>query len=331
VRIASLLPAATEIVVALGLGDQLVAVTFECAAAVRARCPVVVDTAIPEGLAPAQIDTWVRERAARGLPLYELDRAALAAAAPDLILTQDLCRVCALPAATVAEACQVIGTDAEVLSLAPHSVDDVLAAVDAVGRAAGDPTAAGVLVASLRERLAAVERAVAGEERPRVLVLEWTDPPYLAGHWVPELVLRAGGQPVGAIPGGRSVAAAWTDLPSADVVVVAPCGFGLDDALAQCPAVAAQLPGVPLVAIDAAGYVVQAGPALVDGVEALAWAFHPDAVVPPPAGRITHVPASGGPAQRSTVAPIRSAASVSELSRSTPRGSTAPSQPGPAT
>jgi iron complex transport system substrate-binding protein len=116
VRIASLLPAATEIVVALGLGDRLVAVTFECASAVRARCPVVVDTVLPADLAPAEIDVWVRDRTARGLPLYELDRAALAAADPDLILTQDLCRVCALPAATVAEACRAIGTDAAVLS-----------------------------------------------------------------------------------------------------------------------------------------------------------------------------------------------------------------------
>jgi iron complex transport system substrate-binding protein len=286
VRIASLLPAATEIVVALGLADHLVAVTFECAAAIRAWCPVVVDTVIPADLSPAQIDTWVRERAARALPLYELDRAALAAAAPDLILTQDLCRVCALPSATVAEACRVIGTDAEVMTLDPHSVNDVLDAVDAVGRAAKAADAAAALTGSLRERLAAVRRAVAARPRPRVLVLEWTDPPYLAGHWVPELVRRAGGYPVGALPGERSVAAAWTDLPEADLVLVAPCGYGLDQALAQCPTVATRLPGVPLLAIDSANYVVQAGPALVDGVEALAWALHPDDVPPPPPGRV---------------------------------------------
>ncbi len=136
-RIASLLPAATEIVRALGLADRLVGVTFECASEARARCPVVVDTAIPPGLAPAEIDAWVRDRAARGLPMYELDRAALAALRPDLILTQDLCRVCALPAGTVADACRLIGTDAEVLSLDPHTLDEVLDAVGAVGRAAG--------------------------------------------------------------------------------------------------------------------------------------------------------------------------------------------------
>jgi iron complex transport system substrate-binding protein len=286
VRIASLLPAATEMVTALGLADRLVAVTFECAAEARQRCPVVVDTVIPPDLTPAGIDAWVHDRAARGLPLYELDRAALAAADPDLILTQDLCRVCALPAATVEEACRAIGTDAVVLSIDPHSLDDVLDAVAAVGRAAGATEAAELLVADLRARLRAVERAVAGRPRPRVLLLEWTDPPYLAGHWVPELVRRAGGEPVGAVEGGRSVAVPWPELPPADVVVVAPCGMGLTAALDQCAAVAERLPGVPLLAIDSASYVVQAGPALVDGVEALAWALHPDAVPEPPPGRV---------------------------------------------
>jgi iron complex transport system substrate-binding protein len=289
VRIASLLPAATEIVVALGLSEQLAAVTFECAEPARSRCPVVVAPALPAGLAPAEIDAWVRDRVAADLPMYELDRAALAAADPDLILTQDLCRVCALPAGTVAEACRAIGTDAAVVSLDPHSLDDVLDAVLAVGRAAGAEPAALALVAGLRERLATVERAVAGRDRPRVLVLEWTDPPYLAGHWVPELVRRAGGHPVGAIEGGRSIAAEWAQLPPADVVVVAPCGVGLAEALEQSAAVAARLPDAALVAIDSAGYVVQAGPALVAGVEALAWALHPDAVDEPPPGRIARV------------------------------------------
>ncbi|MGY1691958.1 ABC transporter substrate-binding protein [Geodermatophilus sp. SYSU D01105] len=285
-RIASLLPAATEMVTALGLADRLVAVTFECAAEARERCPVVVDTVIPPGLTPGEIDAWVHDRAARGLHLYELDRAALAAADPDLILTQDLCRVCALPAATVEEACRVIGTDATVLSIDPHGLDDVLDAVAAVGRAAGAAGTAEALVGDLRARLKAVERAVAGRPRPRVLVLEWTDPPYLAGHWVPELVRRAGGEPVGAVEGGNSVAVGWSELPPADLVVVAPCGVGLAEALDQCASVAGHLPGVPLLAIDSAGYVVQAGPALVDGVEALAWALHPDAVPEPPPGRV---------------------------------------------
>jgi iron complex transport system substrate-binding protein len=250
---------------------------------------VVVDTAIPSGLAPAAIDAWVRDRLARDLPMYELDRAALAALAPDLILTQDLCAVCALPAGTVEDACRLIGTDAEVLSFDPHTLDDVLQSIQDIGRAAGVPSAGVALSGALRDRLTAVEAAVAGRPRPRVLVLEWTDPPFLAGHWVPELVSRAGGDPVGGDAGGRSVTAAWDELPEADVVVVAPCGFGLDAALEQSAAVAARLPGVPLIAIDSARFVVQPGPSLVDGVEALAWAFHPDAVAEPPQGRIAWV------------------------------------------
>ncbi|MFW3168606.1 ABC transporter substrate-binding protein [Geodermatophilus sp. CPCC 206100] len=292
-RIASLLPAATEMVTALGLADRLVAVTFECAAAARERAPVVVDTALPAELSPAQVDAWVRDRVGRDLPLYELDRAALAAAAPDLVLTQDLCRVCALPAGTVEDACRALGISAAVLAVDPHTLDEVLDALLAVGSAAGVPAAAEALVAGLRARLAAVERAVAGRPRPRVLVLEWTDPPFLPGHWVPDLVRRAGGDPVGAGDGGRSVAAAWRDLPPADLVVVAPCGMDLAAALDQCPAVAGRLPGVPLLAIDSAAHVVQAGPGLVDGIEALGWAFHPDAVPEPPPGRVARPSGTG--------------------------------------
>jgi len=289
VRIASLLPAATEIVTALGAADRLVAVTFECAAEIRDRLPVVVDTAIPHGLEPAEIDGWVRDRAGRGLPMYELDSQALADLAPDLILTQDLCRVCALPAGTVEDACRLIGTDADVLSLDPHTLEEVLASIAAVGQASGMHDEAAALVEQLRARLAAVDRAVAGRPRPRVLVLEWTDPPFLPGHWVPELVTRAGGTPVGGLSGGRSVSAAWEDLPPADVVVVAPCGFDLDGALAQCGAVAARLPRASLLAIDSGRFVVQPGPSLIDGIEALAWAFHPDAVPEPPPGRVARV------------------------------------------
>jgi iron complex transport system substrate-binding protein len=287
-RIASLLPAATEIAAAVGLVEDLVAVTFECdhPDGIRDRVPVVVDTALPPGLDPAAIDAVVRDRAARGLPMYEVDAAALGRLAPDLILTQDLCRVCALPAGSVADALALIGSDADVLSVDPHSVDDVLAAITEIGRRGGAAAAAAALVDGLRARLAAVGRAVAGRAAPRVLVLEWTDPPFLAGHWVPELVRRAGGEPVGGVDAGRSVTADWADLPHADVVVVAPCGYGLADALAQADAVRHLLPDVPVLAMDSAAYVVRAGPRLVDGIEALAWALHPGALPEPPPGRI---------------------------------------------
>jgi iron complex transport system substrate-binding protein len=292
-RIASLLPAATEIAAAVGLADDLVAVTFECdhPAGIRERHPVVVDTALPAGLSPGEIDAVVRDRVARGLPMYEVDAAALGGLAPDLILTQDLCRVCALPAGTVADALARIGCDADVLSIDPHTVDEVLAAIAEVGRRGGAEAAADALVAALRGRLAAVHGAVADRPRPRVLVLEWTDPPFLAGHWVPELVRRAGGEPVAGVDGGRSVTATWDELAATpvDTILVAPCGYGLDAAVAQAGPVRERLPGVPVVAIDSAAYVVRAGPRLVDGVEALAWALHPDAVPEPPPGRVALV------------------------------------------
>jgi iron complex transport system substrate-binding protein len=290
-RIASLLPAATEIVGALGLEQFLAAVTFECddPPGIRERRPVVVDTALPPGLTPGEIDAIVTERVARGLPLYDLDREVLAGVAPDLILTQDLCRVCALPAGTVDEALDAIGITADVLSIDPHTLDDVLGSILAVGAHAGVPEVADRLVAGLRDRLAAVRDAVAGRPVPRVLVLEWTDPPFLAGHWVPEMVHRAGGAAVGAVEGGRSVGAGWDALPGADLVLVAPCGFGLDSAVAQAREVRERLPGPAVVAIDSAAYVVRAGPRLVDGVEAIAWALHPDAVPEPPPGRVERI------------------------------------------
>lgn len=294
-RIASLLPAATEIVGALGLGDRLAAVTFECdhPAGIRDRCPVVVDTALHPGRAgtPAEIDAVVRDRVERGLPMYDLDRDALAAAGPDLILTQDLCRVCALPQATVEQAKTAIGTDAAVLSLDPHTLDEVFATIAEVAAAAGARDAGAALLAGLRARLDTVAAAVAGRRAPRVLVLEWTDPPFLPGHWVPELVGRAGGVAVGSIPGGRSVAVDWAELPApVDLVLVAPCGFGLDDALAQAAAVRDRLPDdVPVLALDSASFVVRAGPRLVDGIEAIAWALHPGAVAAPPPGRIARL------------------------------------------
>lgn len=292
-RIASLLPAATEIAAAVGLAPDLVAVTFECdhPAGIRDGRAVVVDTALPAGMSPGEIDAVVRDRAARDLPMYTLDADALARVAPDLILTQDLCRVCALPAGTVDDALAAIGCTADVLSIDPHSVDDVLGSILEVGHRGGRETEAQELVSRLGERLAAVASAVAGRPRPRVLVLEWTDPPFLAGHWVPELIERAGGAPVGGAAGARSATATWDEItalaPAA--VVVAPCGFGLDDAVAQATAIRDRLPSVPIIAIDSASYVVRAGPRLVDGVEALAWALHPDAVPEPPPGRVVYL------------------------------------------
>jgi iron complex transport system substrate-binding protein len=291
-RIASLLPAATEIVGALGRADDLVAVTFECdhPPGIGDRVPVVVRTALEDGMTPAEIDACVRERAAAGLPMYDLDREALRAAAPDVVVTQDLCRVCALPGHTVTEALTELGLDdVAVHSFDPHTLDGVLDGIAALAEAVG--TDAGPLLTGLRERLDAVAGAITGRERPRVLVLEWTDPPFLPGHWVPELVRRAGGEPISGADGGRSVAVGWEEIEheKPDAVVVTPCGFGLDAAREQAGPVAERVPGVPVVAIDSASYVVRAAPRLVDGIEALAHALHPDAVPEPPPGRVARV------------------------------------------
>jgi iron complex transport system substrate-binding protein len=293
VRIVSLLPSATEIVYALGLGDQLLGVTFECdePAAARTDKTVVVGGRDTAGMTPAAIDAYVRSQLAAGEDLYTLQADALAALAPDVILTQDLCRVCALPAGHVEDALDYLGCTAEVVSLDPHSLDDVLATIVTVGTRTDAKRQAKDLVSALRRRLAEVAARVAGRRRPSVAVIEWTDPPFTAGHWVPDLVTAAGGRPVAARPGGRSEQATWEQIAAArpEVVVVAPCGFHLDAAAAQAELVARRLPGVPVWAIDADGLVVRPGPRLVDGVEALAAILHPDAGIAEPAGRTRRI------------------------------------------
>jgi iron complex transport system substrate-binding protein len=297
VRVVSLLPSATEIVYALGLDDQLVGVTFECDEPARARQDktVVIGGRDTSGMTPGAIDAYVRDQLAAGQDLYTLRADALAALAPELILTQDLCRVCALPAGQVTDALDYLGCTAEVVSLDPRRLDDVLATILTIGRHAGAPQRAEDLVAALRRRLAAVADRVCGQvaagHRPAVAVVEWVDPPFTAGHWVPDLVTAAGGRPVAAEAGGRSEPASWEQIAAArpDLVVVAPCGFGLDDAAAQAEQAVRQLPGIPVWAIDADGLVVRPGPRLVDGVEALAAIVHPEAAAAVPAGRIRRI------------------------------------------
>ena len=281
-RLVSLLPSATEIVYALGLGDELAGVTFECdePPAARAEKTIVVGGLDTKAMTPGDIDRYVRSRLAAGEDLYTLHARALAELAPDLILTQDLCRVCALPSGQVSDALDYLGCQADVLTLDPHTLDEVLDSIMAVGRRAGVPERAAALVAGLRARLAAVAARVAGLGRPRVAVVEWVDPPFTAGHWVPDLVSAAGGRAVAARPGVPSVQTSWPAIAAAgpDLVVVAPCGYHLVGAAEQAHLAAAQLPGVPVWAIDADGIVVRPGPRLVNGVEALAAVLHPQAV-----------------------------------------------------
>jgi iron complex transport system substrate-binding protein len=281
VRLVSLLPSATEIVYSLGLGDDLVGVTFECdePPAARSEKTIVVGGRDTSGMTAGEIDGYVRAQLAAGADLYTLHARALADLRPDLILTQDLCRVCALPSGHVEDALGYLGCQADVLSLDPHSLDEVLDSILAVGQRAGVPDRATQLVGDLRARLARVEASVAGRRRPRVAVAEWVDPPFTAGHWIPDLVSAAGGEPVAAQPGVPSVATSWAAMAEAgpELVVVAPCGYHLPGAITQARSAARALPGVPVWAIDADGLVVRPGPRLVDGVEALASIFHPGA------------------------------------------------------
>jgi len=278
-RIVSLLPSTTEILFALGAGDDVVGVTFECDTPAEARSRTVVSTsALPSGLTPAEIDAYVVDAVARGEDLYHLAADALRSLDPTLVVTQDLCAVCAVDVTTVDAALTHLGCTAEVLTVDPHTLDEVLDSVLLLGKTTGHLDAAHELVDALRARLDAVRAAVAGRPRPRVAVLEWTDPPYAPGHWIPEMVELAGGTNVLGAAGQKSVRITWDDVAASrpDVVVVAPCGFDRAGAQAQADALGDVLPAAALVrAVDADGMWARPGPRLVDGVEELAEVLHP--------------------------------------------------------
>lgn len=287
-RVVSLLPSATEIVYALGRGADLCGVTFECDEPPSARSDhaVVVGGADTSGMTPLEIDAYVRARLAAGDDLYTLHTDALAGIDPEVILTQDLCRVCAVATDKVDDALAHLGCDADVVTLDPHSLDEVLDTILVVGDRLGARREADALVVDLRSRLAAVATRVGDAPRPRVAVVEWVEPPFTAGHWVPDLVVAAGGEPVAATPRARSVQTTWTDIAAAepDVVLVSPCGFHVDGAAEQGRLVLDRLPrDVPVWAIDADGLVVRPGPRLVEGVEAMAAILHPLPGLAPPA------------------------------------------------
>lgn len=287
-RIVSLIPSATEILFAVGAGDEVVGVTFECDHPPAARERRVVSTsAMPEGLTPGEIDDFVAAAMNAGEDLYRLDAGALADLDADLVVTQDLCAVCAVDVETVDDALAHLGCRADVATLDPHTLADVLASVTEIGRLTGRERQAADLVASLEDRLAAVEARVAGRARPRVLVLEWTDPPFTPGHWIPEMVVRAGGEPALGTAGARSGRTTWEEARASapDVVVVAPCGFGLDASAELAAGVRHHFPDLPVWAVDADGQFARPGPRLVDGVEALAAVLHPDAGLRPGAAR----------------------------------------------
>ncbi len=281
-RIVSLLPSATEILFDLGLGDDVVGVTFECNWPPAARSKRIVSTsALPEGLSPGEIDAVVKERMAAGEDLYRLDRGALAEIDPELIVTQDLCAVCAIDVSEVDDAIAYLGCAATVVTLDPMTLDEVIDSVATVGAATGTAERGAEIVASLRARVAALGERIAGAARPTVLVLEWTDPAFTAGHWVPDLVDVAGGESVLSFAGGKSHGVEWSAIreADADVVIVAPCGFGLDGAAELAAGVIARdllPPAAAVWAIDADAVIVRPGPRVVEGAEAIAAILHPD-------------------------------------------------------
>jgi len=284
-RIVSLLPSSTEIVYALGLGDALVGVTHECDFPNAARAlPSLTSSAIPSAATPDEIDRHVRASVHGGSSLYALDADALAALRPTLVLTQELCDVCAVDYATVAGAVRRANLDPRVLSLEPTTLAAVLATIATVGEVCGVPETAASVVADLRARLDALAaRTGSAPTRPRTLVLEWTDPPMGGGHWTPELVRIAGGEPILAESGDRSSVLTWETIAAADpdVILVAPCGFALPAALEACLALETHRTWRALgavragraYAIDGNAYVNRPGPRLVETTEIFASAI----------------------------------------------------------
>ena len=287
-RIVSLLPSTTETLFAIGAGDEVVGVTFECDHPLEARQRRIVSTsALPEGLAPAAIDEFVAAAMRAGEDLYHLDEGALAGLDADLVVTQDLCAVCAVDVSVVDDALAHLGCTAEVLTVDPHTLAEVLTSITDLGRATGHLPHAARLVASLEERLDAVRAEVAArpDPGPSVLLLEWTDPPFAPGHWVPEMVTTAGGRPTVGAAGEKSVRLSWLQAlaEQPDLVVCAPCGYDLPGSVELARAVVGSgvLPaGVPVWAVDANASFARPGPRLVDGVESLARIF--SATGPPP-------------------------------------------------
>jgi len=285
-RIASLVPSATEMLFALGLGGDVVGVTHECDfPPAAAGLPHLTRTVLPPGLSAGEIDAAVKETVGEGRALYRLDEELLAELEPDLIVTQAVCEVCAVAYEDVVAVAARLPGGPRVLQQDPSTLGEVLEDVTRLGAAAGIEVQAAGIRRELEDRLEAVRAAVAGEPRLRVLALEWLDPPFLGGHWVPEMIELAGGEDVVGRPGEKSPQVEWEDLGGLDpeVVVAMPCGWYLDDSRAQALQHREQLDALGakrVFAVDAASTFSRPGPRLVDGVELLAHLFHPDRVRP---------------------------------------------------
>jgi iron complex transport system substrate-binding protein len=301
-KILSLLPSATEIVFALGLGGHLEGVTHECDFPAEARHKRVVSTtALPTGqpLRAGDINRVVGEFMDRREPIYQLDKELIQGIQPDFILAQDLCRVCAVPSGQVEDALAELGCSAEVVSLDPTTIGDILDGIVMVGRATGQESRAQELVSGLRQRVERVRVACTGLLSVRTLALEWSDPPFVAGHWIPGMVKLAGG--VNLLSGDRepSRRVRWAEIAAAspELIVFMPCGYSLEQAKTEAEALfdVPDFSSTPaaargdVFAVDASSYFSRPGPRIVDGLEVLAWAIHPKRFPEPPTGRIARV------------------------------------------
>ena len=283
-RIVSLVPHATELLFALGLGPKVVAVTHECdhPPAARAAKRVTRDV-LPVGLSAVEIDAAVRERTLHGEAIYELDREAIAALTPDLIVTQALCPVCAVSYTEVAELAAGMPSRPRVISLDPHTLGETLDDVHTLAEATDRRERGTELVGELTARVDRIKLAVCQQPRPRVAALEWLDPVYVAGHWTPELVELAGGQNLLGPPGAPSATVSWKAVADAkpEVVVVMPCGYDASRAHAEALDYASELAALAarrVVAVNASAYFSRPGPRLIDGLELLAHILHPEGV-----------------------------------------------------
>ena len=278
-RIISLVPNGTEILFAVGAGDLVVGVSHECDFPAEARTrPILTGSALTPGMSSAEVDKAVSAQVGSGESLYTLDEAQIVELAPDLIVTQQLCPVCAVSTGQVDGAVKPLPRCPEVVSLDPKTLADVMADIRRVGEVTGRSAEAEALVRDLERRLDAVRSRVQGRPRPRVAALEWLDPPFAGGHWVPEMIEIAGGIDVFAKPGDHSARLTWEQVREADpeIVVAMPCGYDEAGAAAQlallgdCP----ELRDRRVVPVDANGCFSRPGPRLVDGIERLADLFH---------------------------------------------------------
>lgn len=288
-RICSLLPSATEILFALGLGDSVVGVTHECDFPPEAaKKPSLIRPRVDPQASAAVIDRQVANLVSRGESIYSVDAELLASLAPDLIITQDLCHVCAASPDDLATALARFSKRPKILSLTPHSLADVWDDIRKLGEATGRRRDAQGLAITLQQKVAAIEMRVANAPRPRVLCLEWMDPFYIAGHWVPEMVVKAGGEDVLGRVGEPSFRAAVEQMAETDaeIIVVMPCGYSSRRAAGEfdlnaLPPSWGKLPAIHdrrIFAVDANSYFSRPGPRLTDGLELLAHLFHPQIV-----------------------------------------------------